>query len=442
MTLRALKMTKTVVTGILVLLLSFAGPNAGAVLTIEITEGADSGIPIAVVPFEFEGSQKPKQGLRGVIAADLHRSGRFELLPTGDFLSRPGHPDQVRFKDWRLIKAEALAVGQIRQTGDDRYDVTFHLFDVFKEQQLAGYRWSVQSSQMREVAHQVSDYIYKAMTGVPGAFDTRIAYVTVENSSDNNRTYRLMVADSDGYGAQEILRTNFPILSPAWSPSGDQLAYVSFASRTSGAMIWLQNIQTGARSKLLEEKGTASAPAWSPDGRRLALTLSRNGNSDIYVLNIAHRKLRRLTKHSAIDTEAAWSPNSRYIVFTSDRTGRPQIHRMSVTGGPAELLTREGRENARASYGPDGKSLVLVTNRGKGYRIGVFYVDSGSVDVLTDGTLDESPTFAPNGAMILYATQRGSQGVLAAVSADGRVRQILKLHQGEVREPAWSSRNP
>ena len=251
-----------------------------------------------------------------------------------------------------------------------------------------------------------------------------------------------MVADSDGHGAREILRTNFPILSPAWSPSGDQLAYVSFASRTSGAMIWLQNIQTGARSKLLEEKGTASAPAWSPDGRRLALTLSRNGNSDIYVLNIADRKLRRLTKHPAIDTEAAWSPNSRYIVFTSDRTGRPQIHRMSVTGGPAELLTREGRENARASYGPDGKSLVLVTNRGKGYRIGVFYVDSGSVDVLTDGTLDESPTFAPNGAMILYATQRGSQGVLAAVSADGRVRQILKLHQGEVREPAWSSRNP
>ena len=207
-------------------------------------------------------------------------------------------------------------------------------------------------------------------------------------------------------------------------------------------MIWLQDIQTGTRSKLLEERGTASAPAWSPDGRRLALTLSRDGNSDIYVLDIAKRKLRRLTRHQAIDTEAAWSPNGRYIVFTSDRTGRPQIHRMSITGGPAELLTHEGRENARASYGPDGNSMVLVTNRGKGYRIGVFYVDSGKVDVLTDGTLDESPTFAPNGAMILYATQRGRQGVLAAVSADGRVKQILKLHQGEVREPAWSSRSP
>ncbi|MED5406576.1 MAG: Tol-Pal system beta propeller repeat protein TolB [Pseudomonadota bacterium] len=433
---------KTVLTGFLALLMSLVGLNAMAVLTIEITEGGDSGIPIAVVPFEFEGRQKPEHGLRSVIAADLHRSGRFELLPTGDFLSRPGHPDQVRFKDWRLIKAEALAVGQISQSGDDRYDVTFYLFDVFKEKQLAGYRWSVQGTQMRKVAHQISDHIYQAMTGVPGAFDTRIAYVTMENSSGNERTYRLMVADSDGHSAQEILRTNFPILSPAWSPSGNQLAYVSFASRTSGAMIWLQDIQTGTRSKLLEERGTASAPAWSPDGRRLALTLSRDGNSDIYVLDIAKRKLRRLTRHQAIDTEAAWSPNGRYIVFTSDRTGRPQIHRMSITGGPAELLTHEGRENARASYGPDGNSMVLVTNRGKGYRIGVFYVDSGKVDVLTDGTLDESPTFAPNGAMILYATQRGRQGVLAAVSADGRVKQILKLHQGEVREPAWSSRSP
>ena len=433
---------KTVLTGFLALLMSLVGLNAMAVLTIEITEGGDSGIPIAVVPFEFEGRQKPEHGLRSVIAADLHRSGRFELLPTGDFLSRPGHPDQVRFKDWRLIKAEALAVGQISQSGDDRYDVTFYLFDVFKEKQLAGYRWSVQGTQMREVAHQISDHIYQAMTGVPGAFDTRIAYVTMENSSGNERTYRLMVADSDGHSAQEILRTNFPILSPAWSPSGNQLAYVSFASRTSGAMIWLQDIQTGTRSKLLEERGTASAPAWSPDGRRLALTLSRDGNSDIYVLDIAKRKLRRLTRHQAIDTEAAWSPNGRYIVFTSDRTGRPQIHRMSITGGPAELLTHDGRENARASYGPDGNSMVLVTNRGKGYRIGVFYVDSGKVDVLTDGTLDESPTFAPNGAMILYATQRGRQGVLAAVSADGRVKQILKLHQGEVREPAWSSRSP
>ncbi|HCF72672.1 MAG TPA: Tol-Pal system protein TolB, partial [Gammaproteobacteria bacterium] len=251
MKLRAPEKMKTVLTGFLALLMSLVGLNAMAVLTIEITEGGDSGIPIAVVPFEFEGGQKPEQGLRSVIAADLHRSGRFELLPTGDFLSRPGHPDQVRFKDWRLIKAEALAVGQISQSGDDRYDVTFHLFDVFKEKQLAGYRWSVQGSQMREVAHQISDHIYQAMTGVPGAFDTRIAYVTMENSSGNERTYRLMVADSDGHSAQEILRTNFPILSPAWSPSGNQLAYVSFASRTSGAMIWLQDIQTGTRSKLL-----------------------------------------------------------------------------------------------------------------------------------------------------------------------------------------------
>ena len=197
---------KTVLTGFLALLMSLVGLNAMAVLTIEITEGGDSGIPIAVVPFEFEGRQKPEQGLRSVIAADLHRSGRFELLPTGDFLSRPGHPDQVRFKDWRLIKAEALAVGQISQSGDDRYDVTFYLFDVFKEKQLAGYRWSVQGSQMREVAHQISDHIYQAMTGVPGAFDTRIAYVTAQGLGDNMQ-FGLYVADADGRWTGTVGRT-------------------------------------------------------------------------------------------------------------------------------------------------------------------------------------------------------------------------------------------
>ena len=432
-------MIKVFIAGVFALLVGLPSAPTWAVLTIEITEGQDTGIPIAVVPFHFQGQQKPNEDIRNIVSADLYRSGRFLSLPPGDFLSRPSDPDQVRFKDWRLIKAEALVIGRVSEIGNDHYEVSFYLYDVFKEKLLAGYRWTVGSSQLRQVAHQMSDYIYEALTGIPGAFDTRIAYVTVEKDSNNIRQYRLMVADSDGHNAQQILRTNFPILSPAWAPDGKRLAYVSFASRTSGAMIWVQNVETGDRRKLLQVKGTASAPAWSADGRRLALRLSRDGNHDIYILDVAASRLTRLTKHPGIDTEPAWSPNGRYLVFTSDRSGRPHIFRISAAGGPAERLTRTGRENAGASYSPNGKHVVMVTNQGNGDQIGVFSTGNNQVKVLTDGPLDDSPTYSPNGAMIMYATQRGNQGVLAAVSADGRIKQILRLHQGEVREPAWSS---
>jgi len=421
----------------------FILPGAAAAgLTIEITQGERSGTPIAAVPFGWQGAGDPPEDIRAIVAADLHRSGRFELLAPSDFLSKPTEFSEVRYKDWRLIKAEVLVVGRIVEKGPDQFEVSFQLLDVYRERVKVGLRYSATAAQLRQVAHQISDRIFYEMTGIKGAFDTRIAYVTMQLSDGGDRVYQLMIADSDGHNSQQILNTtNLPVLSPAWSPNGQWLAYVSFSDNRSGANVWRQDISTGTRQPVARFDGSASAPAWSPDGKSLALAVATRGNTDIYVLGVASGERRRLTKHQAIDTEPAWSPDGRYLVFTSDRSGRPQIYRVSRNGGKAERLTREGKENAGASYDPTGKRLVMVTNRGQGagYQIGVFYPESGRTDVLTDGTLDESPTFSPNGAMILYATRLGSDGVLAAVSADGRVRQVLKLTDGDVREPAWSA---
>ncbi len=416
--------------------------SAFAALTIEITQGEDSGTPIAAVPFRWHGDGEPPEDIREIIAADLHRSGRFDLLPAADFLSKPSEITEVRYKDWRLIKAEALVIGRVIEKGPDQFEVSFQLLDIYRERIKVGLRFSVSAAQLRQVAHQISDRIFYEMTGVRGAFDTRIAYVTMNQQNNGDRLYRLMVADSDGHDPQQILQTtNLPVLSPAWSPNGEWLAYVSFSNATSGANIWLQDINSGNRRTIAQVEGAASAPAWSPDGKWLALTISVKGNTDIYVLQVASGEIRQLTRHPAIDTEPDWSPDGRHLVFTSDRSGRPQIYRISRSGRDIERLTREGKENARASYHPSGKRLVMVTNRGTGagYQIGVFSMASGEMELLTDGTLDESPTFSPNGAMILYATRLGRDGILAAVSADGRVRQILKMHDGEVREPAWAA---
>ncbi len=412
--------------------------NAQAALEIEITQGVEAGIPIAVVPFEWQGAGLPPHIVSDIIEADLKRSGRFDAIPRGDFLSTPHDHKQVNFKDWRLIKAEALVVGRVQQLGSDQYQVEFRLFDVFKSKQLGGFRYKVPGGSLRKLAHQISDVIYLKLTGERGAFDTRIAYVTVERGSVKQR-YLLRVADSDGFGPVTILESNEPILSPSWSPDGQTLAYVSFEKGRS--MIFTQRLRDGRRELIAQFQGLNGAPAWSPDGRTLAVVSSREGNPEIYALNLQSKDMRRLTNHLAIDTEPAFSPDGRHIIFTSDRAGRPQIYRMRSDGTSVERLTFEGVYNARASYAADGKRLTLVTNQGSGYRIGVFFIDSKGLLVLTDTTLDESPSFAPNGAMILYATQQGGRGVLSAVSADGRVKQVLRFQKGDVREPAWSPYN-
>nr|HIA87484.1 Tol-Pal system beta propeller repeat protein TolB [Gammaproteobacteria bacterium] len=429
---------KRLILAVSMLALSLSGVRAVA-LTIEITKGADGGIPIAVVPFKWQGQSALPVEVGDIIAADLYRSGQFNPLPVDDFLSRPSDESEVKYKDWRLIKAVNLVVGRVTQMGTDRYAVRFQLFDVFRERQLAAFLWKVTGSDLRKIAHQISDKVYEALTGRPGAFDSRIAYVTLLRTASKGSEYQLMVADADGYNPKQILRSPDPILSPAWAADGAWLAYVSFEDGRS--KIFVQNLNTGARKKLAEFPGINGAPAWSPDGKHMAMTLSRDGNPEIYVMHIASGSLRRLTNHSSIDTEAAWSPDGRHLVFTSDRAGRPQIYRISAAGGRAERLTFEGKENARASYDQAGKHLTLVTNHGNGDQIGVFSLPTGSLEILTDGRLDESPTFAPNGAMILYAAQRGGSGLLSAVSADGRVRQVLRSESGTVREPAWSSLN-
>ncbi len=405
--------------------------SARAALSIEITRGVEAGLPIAVVPF---GLQAPHD-VAAIIAADLARSGRFAPLPVSDFVSQPHDEKSVVYKEWRLLKAEALVVGLVQAQPGGKYQVEFRLLDVFKERQLAGFRYTVGPELLRTVAHQIADIIHEKLTGERGAFSTRIAYITEEAQ----KSYSLQVADSDGYGAQTIVRSDEPLLSPAWSPDGKQLAYVSFEDKR--PKVYVQDVAEGRRNLVAEFRGINSAPAWSPDGRSLALTLSREGNPEIYRYDLGARLLKRLTDDPSIDTEPSWSPDGRSIVFTSDRAGGPQIYRMDATGGVAERLTYENDYNARASFAPDGKQLVMVSGAKGRYHIAVLRLDDRSLQVVTDTVLDESPSFAPNGKMLLYATEVRGRGVLATVSVEGRRRQLYRFESGDVREPAWSPYN-
>jgi len=417
----------------------FVSQPASAILTVTITEGGEGGAPIAIAPFKWRGEGDLPHAVSDIIGADLRRSGRFSPLASKQMPSEPWRDKDVQFKEWRLIKATALVIGHIKPVKKNRYRVEFRLYDVFRERQLAGYRYTVTANRLRSVAHQISDLIYKKLTGEQGVFATRIAYISHERNN-GKRFYRLAVADSDGANPQTIVTSVEPMMSPAWSPDGKRLAYVSFEKKRS--MVYIQNLNDGKRFRVAAFKGINSAPAWSPDGRQLAMTLSKDGNAEIYVLDLNKKKLQRLTFHHAIDTEPAWSPDGQSIVFTSDRAGAPQVYRKPVRGGKAQRLTFDGNYNARASFSPGKNQLTLVTRRKGRYNIGVLQLSDNSVRVLTDTRLDESPTFSPNGQMVLYATEIKGRGVLASVSADGRVRYLFKLTEGDIREPAWSPYNP
>ena len=415
--------------------LFLVAPSAHAILTIEITQGAAGGMPIAVVPFGWQGSFKPQQDVAAIIEADLARSGRFSPIAKTNFIAEPHRHNDVVMRDWQRIKADALVIGEIRQTAQARYDVSFRLYDIVKGQPLEGLRFQATPATLRAVAHQIADIIYEKLTGERGVFSTRIAYITREMQG-RKALFKLQVADADGYNPVTIVSSRQPLMSPGWSPDGSRLAYVSFEQRRS--MLYVQDVTRGTRQRVADFPGINSAPAWSPDGRRLALTLSRDGNAEIYVMELASRALTRITQHPAIDTEPAWAPDGRTIVFTSDRSGRPQLFRAPASGGAAERISFEGDYNAAAVFSPDGTTLSHVTRQGGGFRIAVMDLKTSALQVLSDGPLDESPSFAPNGRLILFASSGARGGELESVSADGRVRQRLKLQGGEVREPAWS----
>jgi len=409
---------------------------AQAELTIEITEGIKRR-PVAVVPFGWQGnSPNMPLDIAQVISSDLTRSGRFAPIPVDDMLQTPTSGVDMDFDDWAILGVEAVVVGKVIQSGENAYNVQFQLFDVFGRDQLVGYRMPASRGTMRRVAHRAADMIYEKLTGIKGVFDTKVAYVTAEQRG-NGRLYSLIVSDQDGENEHKIMESKDPIMSPAWSPDSRRVAYVSFEGNKSS--VFIQTLRTGNRIKVSSKPGINGAPAFSPDGRKLVLTLGGvDGNLDIHVLDINSRQTKRLTTHRAIDTEGSWSPDGRHIYFTSDRSGGPQIYRVSANGGAAERVTFDGSYNARPRLSPDGAKLAMVHLEGGNYRIAVMDLDRKDLLILSAGRQDESPSFAPNSDTLIYATRQQRNGVLESVTADGLIRQRLTSGEGDVREPVWS----
>lgn len=413
-----------------------------ALLEVDITGGFQSATPIAIVPFSWSQSGKSPVDIAQVVSSDLARSGVFSPLSFNKLPERPKMEGEINFSRWKNTAAENLVIGQVVAIGEGRYDVKFKMLDVFTGKNNLEYQYTVERKNLRRVAHQISDKIYQELTHSRGAFDTLIAYVVVNNDVNvNKRMYTLSVADSDGFGEQVILKSRKPIMSPAWSPNGKRLAYVSFEKNRS--MVYVQELKSGQRKTMAQFKGINSAPAWSPDGKRLALTLSKDGNSEIYVMYTASGVLQRITKHYGIDTEPAWSSDGRSLIFTSDRSGKPQIYQIAISqkgrAGSPKRLTYEGSYNAGASFSPDGKSVVFITRDRGSFRIATLELATRYMQILTRSKLDESPSFSPNGKMILYATELRGRGILEAIAIDGsNSPQRLRVLSGDVREPAWS----
>ena len=427
------------ITSILLSLLVFACVTASAqTLRIDV-QGVAQPTPVAIVPFGWEGGDAADMPLDvvKVIRDDLLRSGRFAPVDESKMLQKPTDGADVDFQDWSFVGVEAVVVGKVIQTGANAYTLQFQLFDVFGRRQLVGYRMPASRGTMRSAAHRVADMIYEKLTGIKGVFGTKVAYVTAKREGEG-RLFSLIVSDQDGFNEHTIMESADPIMSPAWSPDSRQLAYVSFEGNQSS--IFVQTLRTGNRFKVSSKPGINGAPSFSPDGRKLVVTLGGvDGNLDIYVLDINSRRTTRLTTHRAIDTEGTWSPDGDYIYFTSDRSGGPQVYRVGASGGTPERVTFEGSYNARPRLSPDGKRLAMVHNDRGNYRIAVMSLDRKDLLVLSTGRQDESPSFAPNSDILIYATRQGRNGVLETVSADGLIRQKMASRAGgDVREPVWS----
>lgn len=415
------------------LLMTMFSVSAFAELTIEITQGVDNPTRIGIAPITRNGKSLPED-VSKIVSADLQRSGLFRPIPRRDMLSFPPTAKEVYYRDWRILGAEYLVVGKTTHRGGI-YQITFSLLEVHSAKVVFTKVVKGSNTQLRDLAHYISDEVYLAITGIPGAFSTRVAYVTAVPFNGKMR-FRLMVSDVDGARERLMLESKEPIMSPAWSPDAKQLAYVSF--ETGRPAIFKQDLATAKREQLTNFRGLNGAPSWSPDGRQLALVLSKDGNPEIYTFDLQSRRFTRRTKHFAIDTEPNWTPDGKSLIFTSDRGGSPQIYKLGIASGSVERLTFRGSYNARPRLAKDGRTLVMVHRDQGRFHIASQDLVTGDVRVLTQTYLDESPTVAPNGAMLLYATKKGSKGVLAAVSLDAGVKFFLPSRFGDVREPAWS----
>lgn len=427
---------------LLILFLSGLSPvRAQGELEIIIDTGVENTLPIAVIPFGWNGAPGEQPiDLHRTIANNLERSGRFATMDEDEMPQQPVEFGHVNFRDWQLLRMENVVIGNLKVTEAGDYEIEFRLLDAYKAAQLTGFRIRAGRTQLRRIAHRISDIIFEKLTGVRGAFDTRIAYVTVKQDAAGGKRHSLQIADADGFNPQVLLDSDQALMSPAWSPDGKYLAYVSFEGDESS--VFVQDIRTGQRDEVAAHEGINSAPAFSPDGERLAMTLSKEGNPEIFVLHLADNSLQRITHHRAIDTEPNWSPDGSKLIFTSDRGGSPQIYEVGLQGGSPRRLTFDGSYFARPRYSPDGTGITMVYGGNGAYRIAYLDLANSGLRLLTDNRLDESPSFSPNGSMIIYATNGRYGSELAAVSADGRVHQRLALQDGEVREPAWGPYPP
>ena len=419
-----------------VVFIATAMGNAHAQLQIEITEGVDNPTPIAIVPFSWDVAGVAREDVAQIIDLNLARSGQFAPVRREDMLSFPTDSSEMYFRDWRAINSNYVLIGRVESGVDNRVVIQWKLFDATRGEEIAQGSTRGILSELRMLAHWVSDQVYEQLTGIRGAFATRLLYVSVIRNSNGKDAYELILSDSDGARPTVLLESREPILAPSWSPNGNEVAYVSF--ETSRPAIYRQNLRTGLREQLTNFKGLNNSPVFSPDGDSMAMVLSKDGNPDIYVMNLASKKLTKLTRHYSIDTEPTWMPDGRSLLFTSDRGGRPQIYRYELATGDITRITFEGRYNARARVAQDGRNVALVHREEGAYHIAVHDLIADRLTVLTTTDLDESPTIAPNGSMVLYATKRDGKSILSAVSVSGGVRFSLPAREGEVQEPAWS----